>query len=145
MEREVAQFLDVRTVDEYVDFREQVVRRLVVARLEFFERVARVAPDVEACRVDLGRGGEAAKDCADALAQGEQRIEAFRRQLKRLWESPAATRRFSSCRVIVPGRIGANVEVSIGEAHAVIPEDTRDAVVRYQDGEIVVEHPALRK
>ena len=33
MEGEVAQFLDVRTVDEYVDFREQVVRRLVVARL----------------------------------------------------------------------------------------------------------------
>jgi uncharacterized protein (DUF342 family) len=101
--------------------------------------------DVEACRVDMGRGGEAAKDCAEVLAQGEQRIETFRRQLKRLWESPAATRRFSSCRVIVPGRIGDNVEISIGEAHAVIPEDTRDAVVRYQDGEIVVEHPALRK
>ncbi len=101
--------------------------------------------DVEASRVDLGRGGEVAKDYADALAQGEQRVETFRRQLKRLWESPAATRRFSSCRVIVPGRIGANVEISIGEAHAVIPEDTRDAVIRYQDGEIVVEHPALRK
>jgi uncharacterized protein (DUF342 family) len=101
--------------------------------------------DIEACRMDMGRGEQSAKDCAAVLAQSEQRIETFRRQLKRLWESPAATRRFSSCRVIVPGRIGANVEISIGEAHAVIAEDTRDAVVRYQDGEIVVEHPALRK
>ena len=82
MEGEVAQFLDVRTVDEYVDFREQVVRRLVVARLEFFERVARVAPDVEACRVDFS--GEFGERCSlqEGLAAAErharqQRVQAY--------------------------------------------------------------------
>ena len=82
MEGEVAQFLDVRTVDEYVDFREQIICRLVVARLEFFERVARVAPDVEACRVDLS--GEFGERCAlqEGLAAAErharqQRVQAY--------------------------------------------------------------------
>jgi len=101
--------------------------------------------DIETLRLDMGRGEASAAQHAAALEQSLQRFETFKRQLKKLWDNPAAIRRFSSCRVIVPGRIGANVEVSIGEAALAIPEDTRDAVLRYQDGEIVIEHPALRK
>jgi uncharacterized protein (DUF342 family) len=101
--------------------------------------------DIETIRLDMGRGDDAAKEYGPALEQSRQRLATFKRQLKKLWDNPAAMRRFSSCRVIVPGRIGANVEISIGEATLAVPEDTRDAVVRYQDGEIVVEHPALRK
>ena len=76
MEREIAQFLNVRTVDEHVDFREQIICRLVVARLEFFERVARVAPDVEACRVDFS--GEFGERCA--LQEGLAATEGHARE-----------------------------------------------------------------
>jgi len=47
--------------------------------------------------------------------------------------------------VIVPGQIGANVEIGIGEAVLRAPEGARDVVFRYLDGEIVMESPALRK
>ncbi|KHK01359.1 DUF342 domain-containing protein [Desulfovibrio sp. TomC] len=101
--------------------------------------------DIETYRLEMGRSEDAAKEFGPALEQSRQRLETFKRQLKKLWDNPAAMRRFSSCRVIVPGRIGANVEISIGEATLAVPEDTRDAVVRYHAGEIIVEHPALRK
>ena len=101
--------------------------------------------DIETYRLDMGRSEDAAREFGPALEQSLQRLNTFKKQLKKLWDNPAAMRRFSSCRVIVPGRIGANVEISIGEATLAVPEDTRDAVLRYQDGEIVVEHPALRK
>ncbi|MHC1790705.1 DUF342 domain-containing protein [Solidesulfovibrio sp.] len=100
--------------------------------------------DIETCRLNIGRGEDAAAE-AEALEQARQRLKTFKRQLRKLWDNPAALRHFSSCRVIVPGRIGANVEISIGEAVLNVPEDTRDAVLRYRDGEIVLEHPALRK
>lgn len=101
--------------------------------------------DIDAYRLDMGRSEESAKEHAPALEQSLQRLETFKKQLKKLWNNPAAMRHFSSCRVIVPGRIGANVEITIGEATLIVPEDTADAVLRYQDGEIVLEHPALRK
>lgn len=100
--------------------------------------------DIQACRMNLGRGETTAEKC-DALDQHLHRLETFRKQLRKLWDNTAAMRRFSTCRVIVPGRIGANVEISIGEANFHVPENTRDAVLRYQDGEILMEHPALRK
>ena len=53
MEGKIAQLFDVGAVDEHVDFGEQGVGGFVVARAELFERVAGVAPDVEAHGVDL--------------------------------------------------------------------------------------------
>jgi hypothetical protein len=101
--------------------------------------------EVEACRQEASRHGEPSPECGTILERHLRHLETYKAQLQRLWASPAATRRFSACRVIVPGRVGANVEIGIGEAVLNVPEDTRDVIFRYQDGEIVMEHPALRK
>lgn len=101
--------------------------------------------EIEACRIDGTKGSDRAEACEQELAQHYKHLETYKAQLLRLWSSPAAMRRFSTCRVIVPGRVGANVEIGIGEAVLAVPEGTRDAVFRYQDGEIVTEHPALHK
>ena len=108
-------------------------------------RVGDVLMEIAACRVEMGRGGDRAEACARDLSRLERLLEAYKTHLWRLWSNPTAMRRFADCRVIVPGRIGANVEIGIGEASLTVPEGTRDAVFRYQDGEIVMEHPALRK
>lgn len=101
--------------------------------------------EIEAIRADMRRGKCRAEECAPRLEEQLRLLDIHRAQLDRLWSSPVALRQFSICRVIVPGRVGANVEIGIGEAVITAPEDARDVVFRYQDGEIVVEHPALRK
>lgn len=108
-------------------------------------RVREVLLEIEACKVDMGRGDARAEACGQELPRLLAALESCKAQLARLWSSPAAMRRFSACRVIVPGRVGANVEVGIGEAVLAVPEGTRDVVFRYADGEILMEHPALRK
>ncbi|WP_428563203.1 MAG: DUF342 domain-containing protein [Solidesulfovibrio sp. DCME] len=108
-------------------------------------RVREVLLELEACKVDMGRGDARAEACGEELPRLERTLESCKAQLARLWSSPAALRRFSTCRVIVPGSIGANVEIGIGEAILAVPEGTRDVVFRYADGEILMEHPALRK
>ena len=108
-------------------------------------RVREELLEIEACRLEMGKGEIRAGECGSQLERSLKRLEVFKAQLLRLWASPTAMRRFSTCRVIVPGRIGANVEVGIGEAVLAVPEGLRDVVLRYQDGEVVAERPALRK
>jgi len=108
-------------------------------------RVQEARMEIEACRIEMQRGSERAEACAAELSHYEKLLAACKAQLWQLWSSPDALRRFADCRVIVPGRVGANVEINIGEAFLTVPEDTRDVVFRYQDGEVVMEHPALRK
>lgn len=101
--------------------------------------------EIEAFASDADKGSEQAEAGEEERARLHKRLEIYKAQLRQLWSGPAAMRRFSACRVIVPGRVGANVEIGIGEAVLAVPEGTRDAVFRYHDGEIVIEHPALRK
>lgn len=108
-------------------------------------RVGEETMEIEACREEIARGGERAETCGSELIERLKRLETFRTGLDRLWSGATALRRFSACRVIVPGRVGANVSIGIGEAMLDVPEDTRDVVFRYVDGDIVMEHPALRK
>jgi uncharacterized protein (DUF342 family) len=108
-------------------------------------RVREELMEIEACQSEVTRGGDRANECGPFLERSLKRLETYKTQLLRLWSNPAAMRQFSACRVIVPGRVGANVEIGIGEALITVPEDTRDVVFRYQDGEILMEHPALRK
>lgn len=108
-------------------------------------RVRETLMEIEACQMEMTKGGERAEACGAEIVQHQKRLETYKAQLQRLWSGPAAMRRFSACRVIVPGRVGANVQIDIGEAVLAVPENTRDVVFRYQDGEIVMEHPALHK
>lgn len=101
--------------------------------------------EIEAIREDLRRGECRTEECGPKLEEQRHLLDIHRAQLDRLWSSPVALRHFSACRVIVPGRVGANVEIGIGEAVITAPEDARDVVFRYVDGEIVMESPALRK
>lgn len=101
--------------------------------------------EIEACREDLRRGGSQAQACAPRLKEHLGRLAMHKTQLLRLWSSPMALRQFSACRVIVPGLVGANVEIGIGEAVVTAPEGARDVIFRYVDGELVMERPALHK
>ena len=101
--------------------------------------------EIEALREEMRRGECRAEECGPKLDAHLRRLDILKVQLTRLWSSPVAMRRFSVCRVIVPGQIGANVEIGIGEAVLRAPEGARDVVFRYLDGEIVMESPALRK
>ena len=101
--------------------------------------------ELAACREDMLRGECQAEECAPKLAEYLKRLEIHKAQLLRLWSHPAAMRQFSVCRVIVPGVVGANVEIGIGEAFLTAPEGARDVLFRYVDGEIVMESPAQRK
>ncbi|EFL52492.1 protein of unknown function DUF342 [Solidesulfovibrio fructosivorans JJ]] len=108
-------------------------------------RMAEAHMEIEACRFEMQRGSERVEAYASELTRYERLLSVCKAQLWQLWSGPDALRRFADCRVIVPGRVGANVEINIGEAFLTVPEDTHDVVFRYQDGEIVMEHPALRK
>jgi uncharacterized protein len=101
--------------------------------------------EIEACREDMRRGDCRVEECGPRLEEHRSRLAIHKAQLFRLWSSPVAMRQFSACRVIVPGVVGANVEIGIGEAAITAPEDARDVVFRYVAGEIVMESPALRK
>jgi hypothetical protein len=58
---------------------------------------------------------------------------------------PPRRRGFFGLRVIVPGVIGANVEIGIGDASLDAPDGARDVLFRYADGEIVMSSPAARR
>lgn len=100
--------------------------------------------EIAACREDMCREGRG-PECTHTMEELLLRLAMLKEQLARLWSQPAALRRFSACRVIVPGMVGANVEIGIGEAVLPAPEGARDVQFRYQDGEIIMESPALRK
>ncbi len=108
-------------------------------------RVRELLMELAACRDEVARGGERSEACGLELPRLERLLDSCQSQLARLWSHPAAMRRFSTCRVIVPGTVGANVEIGIGEAVLSVPEGARDVVFRYVEGEIVMEHPALKK
>jgi len=109
------------------------------------ERVREEVMEIAACREELKRGREDAPGCEPDIEVRQKHLATYQSKLQRLWASPAAMRHFTACRVIVPGRVGANVEIGIGEATLAVPEDTSDVVFRYHNGEILMEHPALHK
>jgi len=101
--------------------------------------------EIAACHEDMRRGEAQAAECGPELEHRLNHLALLKAQLQKLWSYPAALRRFSACRVIVPGMVGANVEIGIGEAVLQAPEGARDVIFHYQDGEIIMETPALRK
>lgn len=101
--------------------------------------------EIAECHENIRRGDPQAAECEPLLERALARLDMLKLQLRKLWSHPAALRRFSACRVIVPGIVGANVEIGIGEAVLQAPEGARDVIFQYQDGEIVMRTPALRK
>jgi len=101
--------------------------------------------EIADCHENARRGEAQAAECEPLLERALARLELLKLQLRALWSHPAALRHFSACRVIVPGVVGANVEICIGEAVLQAPEGARDVVFRYEDGEICMQSPALHK
>ncbi len=118
---------------------------LMFADRALTRRIKEIHSHLDSLRIAGSRGGEAAEEARERLAAMENKLRVYRKQRKKLWERKVETSVFSSCRVIVPGKLGDNVEIGIGEAFLVPPEDVSDVVFRYEDGEIVMESPAVRR
>jgi len=100
---------------------------------------------LEHLRLASAHTGEAGREAAERLAVIEGKRLLYRKQRSRLWERKVDVSRFPACRVIVPGTIGENVEIGIGEASIYPPEGASDVVFRYEGGEIIMESPAVRR
>ena len=105
--------------------------------------ISELSSKAAACRRDWAKHDEYSEGAARQLAGLEKKLGVYRAQRKKLWSTGRRAKDFSSCRVIVPGKVGSNVEISIGEAWMAAPEDASDVVFRYVHGEIVMESPAM--
>jgi uncharacterized protein len=108
-------------------------------------RIKDVHSHLEGLRLAGSRSGEAANEAREMLAVVEKKLRIYGKQRRKLWERKVETSVFPSCRVIVPGKLGDNVEIGIGEAFMAPPEDVSNVVFRYEDGEIIMESPAVRR
>ncbi len=108
-------------------------------------RIKEIHSQAEHLRAASALPGEPGREAAEKLAVLQGKLLLFRKQRARLWDRKVDVNRFQACRVIVPGKIGDNVEIGIGEAVFFPPEGASDVVFRYEDHEIIMESPAVRR
>ncbi|NDY55982.1 DUF342 domain-containing protein [Desulfovibrio sulfodismutans] len=98
-----------------------------------------------ALRREVGPEGRAGKELAEELAALERKLASYQDLRHKLWLNRHGGENFLVCRVIVPGVIGANVEIGIGEAVMDAPDGARDVLFRYYDGDVVMSSPAVKR
>jgi len=98
-----------------------------------------------ALRREAGPGGRQGKEAGEELAELEKKLASYHLLRHRLWLNRHGCEDFLVCRVIVPGEVGANVEIGIGEAVMDAPDGARDVFFRYHDGDVVMSSPALKR
>ncbi|MDQ7830742.1 MAG: FapA family protein [Desulfovibrionaceae bacterium] len=109
------------------------------------KKIHRASERVMALRREAGPGGRLAREAGEQLAEMEKRLAAYQLLRHRLWLNHHGDADFMACRVIVPGVIGANVEIGIGEAVMDAPDGARDVLFRYFDGDVVMSSPAVKR
>ncbi|NMC48992.1 MAG: DUF342 domain-containing protein [Desulfovibrio sp.] len=108
-------------------------------------KIHRTTERVHLLRREAGPGGRLGRDAAAELAEMERRLDGYHALRHKLWANRHGGEDFSVCRVIVPGEIGANVEIGIGETAMDAPDGARDVLFRYVDGDVVMSSPAVRR
>lgn len=109
------------------------------------QKIHRVTERAMVLRREAGPGGRTGKEAAEELAGLEKKLAAYHDLRHKLWLNRHGGEDFLVCRVIVPGMIGANVEISIGEAVMDAPDGARDVLFRYFDGDVVMSSPAVKR
>ncbi|QLA17904.1 FapA family protein [Desulfolutivibrio sulfoxidireducens] len=107
-------------------------------------KIQRVTERVLSLRREGGPGGRLGSEAAAELEEMEKKLAAYHILRHRLWLNRHGGEDFSVCRVIVPGVVGANVEIGIGETSLDAPDGARDVLFRYVDGDIVMSSPTAR-
>lgn len=108
-------------------------------------KIHRVSERCIALRREAGPGGRLGKEAGAELAELEKKLASYHLLRHRLWLNRHGGEDFMVCRAIVPGEIGANVEIGIGEAVMDAPDGARDVLFRYMDGDVVMSSPAVKR
>ncbi|MBI9111692.1 FapA family protein [Maridesulfovibrio ferrireducens] len=95
--------------------------------------------------------GKLSNDASNAIEYREKidkyeiKVRFLKNKKKELWNTLEQTAKLESCRIMVSGIVKAGVEISIGQAFLQVNEPLEDVFFYYENHEIKVGSPALKK
>ena len=93
----------------------------------------------------LPNGSSSAVEYKDKIDKCEVKRSYLKSKKKQLWNKLEQTARLDTCRVMVPGIVKVGVEISIGQAFLQVNEPLENVFFYYENHEIKVGSPALKK
>lgn len=90
-------------------------------------------------------GSSSAIEYKDKIEKTEAKACYLKNKKKQLWNKLEQTAKLDSCRIMVSGLVKAGVEISIGQAFLQVNEPLEDVFFYYENHEIKVGSPALKK
>lgn len=100
---------------------------------------------VEDLHKTMSNGASTTAEFSEKIDKNEMKIRFLKNKKKQLWEKIQQTEKLDSCRIMVEGVVKPGVEISIGPAYMQVDEPLENVFFHYQDNEIKVGHPALKK
>jgi hypothetical protein len=93
----------------------------------------------------LSNGVSTALEYKEKIDKYEIKVRFLKNKKKELWNTLEQTAKLESCRIMVSGIVKAGVEISIGQAFLQVNEPLEDVFFYYENHEIKVGSPALKK
>lgn len=89
--------------------------------------------------------GSTTSEFNEKIEKCEMKIRFLKNKKKQLWDKIQHTENLESCRIMVQGIVKSGVEISIGQAYMQVNEPLENIFFYYENNEIKVGSPALKK
>lgn len=93
----------------------------------------------------MSNGAAATSDFRQKIEKNEMKIRFLKNKKRQLWDKIQQTENLESCKIMVGGLVKPGVEISIGQAYMQVDTPLENVLFYYENNEIKVGSPALKK
>ncbi|ACS81400.1 FapA family protein [Maridesulfovibrio salexigens] len=101
--------------------------------------------DVKDLQKIMSNGSSTTAEFTGKIEKCEMKIRFLKNKKKQLWGKIQQAEKLESCRIMVQGIVKSGVEISIGPAYMQVNEPLENVFFYYENNEIKVGSPALKK
>ncbi|CCO22654.1 FapA family protein [Maridesulfovibrio hydrothermalis] len=109
------------------------------------DQLTRLRNEVEDLQKLVSKENSTAIEFRERINKSEMKIRFLKNKKKQLWDKIQQAEKLESCKVMVEGIVKSGVEISIGQAFLQVDEPLENVFFYYDNNEIKVGSPAVKK
>lgn len=108
-------------------------------------QISVLTKEIEELQKLVSNGSSNTTKFTDKIEKNDMKIRFLKSKKKQLWDKIQQAEKLESCRIMVEGIVKAGVEISIGQAFMQVESPMENVFFYYENNEIRVGSPALKK
>lgn len=108
-------------------------------------QISNLENDIKKLQKVMSNGASTTAEFTQKIEKCEMKIRFLRNKKRQLWGRIQHSERLENCRIMVQGIVKPGVEISIGPAYMQVDEPLEDVFFYYENNEIKVGSPALKR